>query len=810
MNIIIPIGGKGERFKKEGYMCSKPLIKVFNKEMILYVLNCLNYDKQNDMIYIIYYSGAVGGSSELFEKTLREYYDDITFIEILKQTEGASETIMLGLDLIIKSGIKNKNTMILDCDAFYSENIIKIYKNIFTNAVFYMKDTTESPIYSYIKTNEHNEVIEIKEKIKISDNANTGVYCFEDINELFVYSKKVVETKRKQNGEYYISCIIDCMIDDNKIFIAIPLKKEGVFNLGSPEQLQKYIKQTFLFLFDLDGTLIKTEDIYHDIWKDIMKTYEIDLTKEEFNKKITGNNDETVLKQFELSLLDLPMISKKKNEEFNKNIDKIKVIDGVYEFLEKIKYGGHKLALVTNSNKETCDNLLKIKKLKQYFDYIVYGNTCKKAKPYPDPYINAIKYFTDECENKKAIIFEDSKTGFQSAKQTEPLCIVGIETLFSKDEMINKYCDFTLNNYMTADYNNYLKQVLKNTPSILSGRYQSENEILKRHIKSSIKLPIKDVLINVDLLNGGFICDVFDTIIILENDEKLDCVIKLEKKNDTEINTISINLDLFNREYYFYEKISNHLPINIPKFYGIIKNDNNEKIGIIMENLSKKNFVLNLDLNKESITTSLKIIDALVDMHLLFQNLTKEQNFTKLKKNDDEKIVFFWKEFIFLKWNKFKTKWGNTLLTQSQLNKGEYIIKNMIDIQKYLSKGNLTLIHGDVKSKNIFYDKDTPYFIDWQYITLGKGVQDLVFFIIESFDMEHIVKYKSFFKEYYYIKITEHISYSREEYENDFIYASYLFPFQVALWFGTLNDDEIIDKLFPINFIKKLFYFYEL
>ena len=41
MNIIIPIGGKGERFTKCGYSLPKPLIKIFDKEMIFYVLDNL-------------------------------------------------------------------------------------------------------------------------------------------------------------------------------------------------------------------------------------------------------------------------------------------------------------------------------------------------------------------------------------------------------------------------------------------------------------------------------------------------------------------------------------------------------------------------------------------------------------------------------------------------------------------------------------------------------------------------------------------------------------------------------------------------
>ena len=51
--------------------------------------------------------------------------------------------------------------------------------------------------------------------------------------------------------------------------------------------------------------------------------------------------------------------------------------------------------------------------------------------------------------------------------------------------------------------------------------------------------------------------------------------------------------------------------------------------------------------------------------------------------------------------------------------------------------------------------KITPYFIDWQYICIGKGVQDLVFFMIESFEIDTINKYKNIFKYYYYIKLIE-------------------------------------------------------
>ena len=45
MNIILPIGGKGERFIKENYIYPKPLISIFDKCMIEYVIDNLAVDK---------------------------------------------------------------------------------------------------------------------------------------------------------------------------------------------------------------------------------------------------------------------------------------------------------------------------------------------------------------------------------------------------------------------------------------------------------------------------------------------------------------------------------------------------------------------------------------------------------------------------------------------------------------------------------------------------------------------------------------------------------------------------------------------
>ena len=242
MNIIIPLGGKGERFQKEGYKEPKPLIKVLNKEILYYTIDNLTITEE-DKIFIIY-------NKDLDEYNFRELinnkYPKINLIKLNTHTKGASETVYIGLKEIISNYDYHKKSILLDGDTFYTQNILEKFRNVIDkNAVFYTKNYEENPIFSYIKMDDENNIITIKEKEKISVNANTGAYAFDDINILYKYSKYVVENNITFQNECYTSCIIDNMIKENEPFIGIELKDEYVIVLGTPLQVEKYITDFF-------------------------------------------------------------------------------------------------------------------------------------------------------------------------------------------------------------------------------------------------------------------------------------------------------------------------------------------------------------------------------------------------------------------------------------------------------------------------------------------------------------------------------------------------------------------------------------
>ena len=797
MNIIIPLGGKGERFIQKGYSYPKPLISIFDKSIIEYVLDNLTISI-DDKIFIIYNEKLDNFD---FSNYILTKYSYINLIKI-KDTKGAVETLFLGINHILNNLTYHNKCLILDCDTFYTQDIVNIFRNINNNVVFYTKNNEQKPIYSYIEINDENIITNIKEKVKISNNANTGAYAFTDIKILLSYCKYVIDNNITFNNEPYTSCVISEMIKSNIVFKGYELKETNVFSLGTPEAVQKYINDRYAFLFDLDGTLVITDDIYFDVWYEILFKYNIILTEEIFNSFIQGNNDKyvlnTLLKNIDLQLEDL---SKLKDKLFIENINKIKIIDGIYDFINQIKLSGHKICIVTNCNKNVAIEILKYIKIYKLLDFIISSDECKNGKPDPEPYIKSIQKYN--ITSDKCIIFEDSKSGILSAKRLNPKLLIGIETIYDKKEIINYGVNLSIKNYLNF-----------NIFDLLNSNQENMKEYLINTIKSNSNIEnIENVEINDGKLKGGFIADVISFKIITKDGKIFPQILKYENKSENNLSLMAKQLKLYDREYYFYKNISMYVNVKIPIFYNIVYDYEYNSIGIVLENLIEKKYKINLNLNSTNIDVTLKIVDRMAKMHSKFWNKNLKKKFQELKNSND--IIFkpFIKNFIDDKYELFKNKWFK-ILSSSQIKICNKIYQNFEQIQENFSKGvNLTLIHGDIKSPNIFYDSDfEPYFIDWQHCAIGKGTQDLIFFIIESFDINNIKLVFSLVKQYYYKKLLENgiNNYSFEQYEIDIYESICYIPFFTSIWFGSTPQDELIDKNFPYFFINKLFYLIEL
>lgn len=71
------------------------------------------------------------------------------------------------------------------------------------------------------------------------------------------------------------------MINENHTFKNIDILNKYYFSLGTHEQVNQYEHP---FIFDLDGTLVDTYDIYIMVWNIIMKKYKLNVDEQFFQK----------------------------------------------------------------------------------------------------------------------------------------------------------------------------------------------------------------------------------------------------------------------------------------------------------------------------------------------------------------------------------------------------------------------------------------------------------------------------------------------------------------------------------------------
>jgi capsule biosynthesis phosphatase len=265
MNIIIPIGGTGKRFEDEKYWLPKPLIKAHGKPIIFHLLDNLKI-KENDILIIVYREEF---NNFNFRQLLHKNYPEILFRfkEISFDTRGASETVLLGLSCLDDNEMED-TTIIIDSDVFFEEDILDTARNFSKNLIFYFKDVEEKPLYSYIKIDEKNKVLDIQEKVKISNNACAGAYCFSSSKILQSLIKEIIQKDEKVKGEFYISNLYKKLIYKNLEISSVEIKNFTC--LGTPNQLFSFAsnfnkpRHILRICFDLDNTLVTYPMVTND------------------------------------------------------------------------------------------------------------------------------------------------------------------------------------------------------------------------------------------------------------------------------------------------------------------------------------------------------------------------------------------------------------------------------------------------------------------------------------------------------------------------------------------------------------------
>ena len=240
---------------------------------------------------------------------------------------------------------------------------------------------------------------------------------------------------------------------------------------------------------------------------------------------------------------------------------------------------------------------------------------------------------------------------------------------------------------------------------------------------------IKNITKNNSNLKTGYICDITSYNLKYKDNTNENIILKISNLNN-ELSKTAIQLNMYKNEKYFYTNIYPlMININIPRFFGSFEVNN--KDGIILENLNKYSGTFNINLNK-NIDVLLRVVNNIFNMHNKFYFENSNDKIDSMKNLLTVNQISYYSKLIYNRFDKFMLK-NSILLTENNKTNLEYIYHNFNKILDEASEFPLSFCHGDLKSPNIFYkDNTTPYFLDWQYIHLNKGISDIVFLLVES------------------------------------------------------------------------------
>jgi len=263
MQIIIPMSGFGERFRRAGYSKPKPLIEVNHKPIIEYVVSMF---PEEENISFICNENHLKAEDFNMENILYSICPTANVISIPEHKLGPVHAVMEAMD----NFKQEEETIVNYCDfscywdykhfkEFVEKNncdgAIPCYKGFHPHTLWNNK-------YAYLKEKAF-KVLDIQEKKPFTDDhqsefASSGTYYYKSGKIMKDYFNRCIEEELIVENEYYVSMPYKPMIQDGMNVMVYELNY--FMQWGTPSDLEEYI-----YWSDIFNTIIKAKKTtYHE------------------------------------------------------------------------------------------------------------------------------------------------------------------------------------------------------------------------------------------------------------------------------------------------------------------------------------------------------------------------------------------------------------------------------------------------------------------------------------------------------------------------------------------------------------------
>lgn len=239
IDVVITMGGLGSRFRKAGYTVPKYMIEAKGKTLFEWSMISLDgYKKDvNQYIFIAMKEEGIDMEGFIKEKCQELEIDNYHLILLDYLTDGQATTATLAEKYWNKEHallIYNIDTYVepgqMNSEELKGDGFIPCFK-------------AEGDHWSFVRLDEQERVVEIKEKQRISDHCTLGAYYFKTCD-LYkkLYDEYYSEEKKLVKGEKYVAPLYDYLLSKGGEIYISDIAPERVHVLGTPEELEYFLE----------------------------------------------------------------------------------------------------------------------------------------------------------------------------------------------------------------------------------------------------------------------------------------------------------------------------------------------------------------------------------------------------------------------------------------------------------------------------------------------------------------------------------------------------------------------------------------
>lgn len=238
MTIVITMAGLGSRFAKAGYTVPKYMIEAHGRTLFDWSMDSLKGYNAEDTEYIFIVRKEDKAEEFIVSHCKMSDIANVKIVEIDKLTDGQATTAMLAAPY----WKKESELMIYNIDTFVESYELK--KEDIAGDGYIPCFHAEGEHWSFVKLDENQKAVEVREKVRISDNCTLGAYYFKSCK-LYeeLYQEYYSNEENLEKGEKYVAPLYNFMIEKG-MDVRISIVDFGkVHVLGTPEELEIFKRE---------------------------------------------------------------------------------------------------------------------------------------------------------------------------------------------------------------------------------------------------------------------------------------------------------------------------------------------------------------------------------------------------------------------------------------------------------------------------------------------------------------------------------------------------------------------------------------